>query len=87
MLTKYTVKRGDTLWTIAKKLLGDGNRYREIMAANSMLDTVIKPGQVLKIPSKGSGSTYEEIGRAFEKALNDVDNLPSVQKLYQMIGD
>ena len=86
-MTTHTVTKGDTLWTIAKKLLGDGNRYREIMTVNSMLDTVIRPGQVLKIPSKGSGSTYEEIGRAFEKALNDVDKLPSVQKLYQMIGD
>ena len=31
----YTVVRGDCLWKIAKKLLGDGRRWVEIYAANS----------------------------------------------------
>lgn len=83
-MTNYTVKKGDSLWTIAKKFLGDGNRYKEIQNLNGMKDTVIHAGDVLKIPSSTS---YEEIGKAFERALNDVDALPSVQKLYKMIGD
>lgn len=81
----YTVKKGDSLWSISKKLLGDGNRYKEIQKANGLKDTIINPGQVLKIPS--SGTSYEEIGKAFEKALKDVDNLSSVQQLYKMIGE
>jgi nucleoid-associated protein YgaU len=49
----YTVVAGDNLSKIAKKLLGDANRWREIHQLNA--DTVknpnlIHPGQVLKIP-------------------------------------
>lgn len=84
-MTKYTVQRGDTLWGIAKKLLGDGNRFREIQKENGLTDTVIREGMVLKIPTS-SKATFEEIGKAFEKAVQDVDNLPSVQRLYDLIG-
>ena len=30
----YTVKSGDNLWTIAKNIFGDGNKYREIIEQN-----------------------------------------------------
>lgn len=83
-MTTHKVKKGDTLWSIAKKYLGDGNKYRQIMALNGMDDTVIHSGDVLKIPTK---ATYEEIGKAFERAMNEVDNLKSVQNLYDLIGD
>lgn len=87
-MTAYTVKKGDTLWSIAKKTLGDGNRYKELMKANNLQDTIIYPDMVLKIPSNTSAKdNYSEIGKALEKALNDVDKLSSVQKLYDLIGD
>lgn len=80
----YTVKKGDSLWAIARKLLGDGSKYKEIKKANGLTSDAIQVGMVLKIPS---GRNYEEIGKAFEKALNDVDNLNSVDKLFSLIGD
>ncbi len=33
-IARHTVQSGDSLWRIAQKLLGDGNRYREIIEAN-----------------------------------------------------
>ncbi len=48
--TRYTVKRGDTLWNIARARLGSGSRYREIMQLNGMRTDTIYPGQVLKLP-------------------------------------
>ena len=48
--TEHTVKQGDTLWGISRKYLGRGNRYPDIMDANGMKSTVIRPGMVLKIP-------------------------------------
>lgn len=52
-LGTYTVVRGDTLWGIAKKLLGDGSRWREIYNLNQdkiSNPNLIYPGQVLTIP-------------------------------------
>ena len=32
----HTIKKGDTLWTIAQKYLGNGSRYKEIKSLNSL---------------------------------------------------
>lgn len=48
----YTVKSGDSLWAIAAKELGNGNRYPEIKALNNLASDIIHPGQVLKLPAK-----------------------------------
>lgn len=50
--TAYTVEKGDSLWTIAKKLLGSGARYREIVKLNGLKTTVLRIGQKLKVPKK-----------------------------------
>lgn len=49
----YTVKRGDSLWKIADRLLGDGARFREIFDLNRRVmdqPDFILPGMVLKVP-------------------------------------
>ena len=49
----HTVEKGDTLSAIAKKTLGNANRYNEIFEANKPMLThpdKIYPGQVLRIP-------------------------------------
>lgn len=48
----YMVQRGDTLWGIAKKALGKGARYTEIVKLNGLKTSTIYAGQVLKIPQK-----------------------------------
>jgi len=50
----YTVAKGDTLWNIAKKNLGNGARYNEIYNLNKdkiKNPNLIYPGQVLTMPS------------------------------------
>ncbi len=47
----HTVARGDSLWAIASKYLGNGARYGEIKSLNGLSSNVIHPGQKLKIPS------------------------------------
>lgn len=48
----HTVVHGDTLWTIAQKYLGKGNRYTEIVKLNGLKSNVIYSGMKLQIPNK-----------------------------------
>ena len=43
---EYTVKKGDSLWAIAEKLLGDGSRYTEIKALSGLTSDTIYAGNV-----------------------------------------
>lgn len=47
---EYTVVKGDSLWGIAQKLLGDGGRFQEIKSLNGLTSDTIFSGQKLKIP-------------------------------------
>lgn len=48
---KYTVKEGDTLFTIAEKYYSDGYKYPEIATTNSLTNVdAIEVGQTLVIP-------------------------------------
>ena len=53
--TTYTVKPGDNLWAISKKLLGSGSRYTELYEANKSIigsnPNLIYPGQTFTIPA------------------------------------
>lgn len=49
----YTVKKGDCLWTIAKKYYNDGAKYKDIYEANKdklKSPNLIYPGQELILP-------------------------------------
>ena len=48
----YTTVEGDTLWKIASIYLGSGLKYKKIMQANGMKNTIVRPGMVLKIPNE-----------------------------------
>ena len=50
----HTVEKGDTLWAISTKHLGNGARYEEIFEANKPMlshPDKIYPGQMLRIPA------------------------------------
>jgi LysM repeat protein len=54
----YTLVAGDNLWKVAQKVLGDGNRWREIQRLNGISDAQLKSlpvGMVLKLPESGGG--------------------------------
>lgn len=47
----YTVKKGDTLYSIAKSRYGQGNQWQRIAAANPGLEpSKLKVGQTIVIP-------------------------------------
>jgi nucleoid-associated protein YgaU len=61
----YTVKRGESLWSIAAQELGSGRRYTEIAALNTTLldgkgDGFLQPGWVLQIPQAETEPTTSD---------------------------
>lgn len=47
----YTVKKGDTLWSIAKTFYGDGSKYKKIAEHNNIKNpNIISVGQKIKLP-------------------------------------
>lgn len=45
----YEVQKGDCLWTICQKQLGDGKKYKEIARLNNIVNpNLIYPGQVIR---------------------------------------
>lgn len=90
----YTVKRGDSLWRIADRLLGDGARYVEIVDLNRDLlhgrPNFIVSGTVLKVPVEASepdtdGSTEEVVvepgdtlSAIAEDTLDDPSRYPEI---------
>ena len=69
----HTVRRGETLWSIAERYLGSGRRYPEIVALNHKLlhgqPGFLRPGWVLTLPA---GS--QAVANQTDAATNDNGN-------------
>lgn len=72
--TYVTVQRGDSLWAIARKYLGNGNKYKQLAAINGIKQSkngkwYIYPNQIIKLTgtantSSSSSSTTLNSNRA-----------------------
>lgn len=76
----YTVKRGDSLWKIAERLLGDGTRFTEIVDLNKGVlngrPDFIVSGTVLKVPYEAS--EVDTDGPAEEYVVQPGDTLSEI---------
>lgn len=83
MYIVHTVLKGETLSKIAKRY---NTTIEALQKANSIKNVnLIQIGQKLNIPNVSKD--YEAIGKQFQRALNDVRNLPNVKKLEELIGE
>ena len=52
---RYTVVKGDCLWTICRRIYGDGSLAYKLATANNIKNpNLIYPGQVLELPDKST---------------------------------
>lgn len=58
LFTSYIVNTGESLWSIAEKMLGNGSLYKKIKQFNNLATDVIYPGQSLKIPKTNTQVSY-----------------------------
>ena len=74
---RYTVKEGDTLFTIADKYYKDGFKYSEIATANKLANVdAIEVGQMLEIPKLEEADLAS--GEATETAMVEPEVTPEV---------
>ena len=88
-VVNYVVKKGDTLWAIAKKYLGSGTKYPQIASENNIKNpNLIYPGQVFKITTGGTATqtvtetketTRESL--TLNKRLNSENRAGNIQAL------
>jgi len=79
-LQTYTVEKGDSLWGLATKYLGDGHRSVEIAQANNLaLNARLEIGQELQVawPRAGTITAQAWSGESSELDLNQ--SQPNVQ--------
>ena len=78
-MKEVKTEEGDSLWNIAKKNLGDGSRYMEILAHNAGLNisnpAALIEGLILKIPGVSTSEAYQLIRQLpiYESAKAQMD--------------
>ena len=85
---RWTVAKGDRLWTIAEKTLGAGRRFEEIVALNPGLEPGrLIPGMVLRLPPAAeiTGNEIQPPAPASRRRYHVVasgENLTSIAQKY-----
>ena len=89
----YTVKSGDSLWSIAKKL---GVSVDELKAANNLTNSLLSVGQVLKIPGKEiinesvytvkSGDSLYKIAQNYNTTVDEIKRLNNLSTNLLSVG-
>lgn len=77
---KYTIKEGDTLFSIADKYYGDGYKYEEIAKANNIPDVdSLQTGQEITVPKLEGVAAASPTATAVAAASTEPQATPNTQ--------
>lgn len=67
---EYTIKKGDSLWSISKKTLGKGTRWTEIAQANGLKqNSLLLPGKKIIIPDDNAKPVEDPKKQKYKDAM------------------
>lgn len=81
--TVYTVQKGDSLWWISRKF---NTTIETLRVLNQLTSDIITPGQILKVPTTGEGSTSTP-GGTITYAVQRGDTLWLIARKYNTTVD
>jgi len=68
----YVIKAGDTLWSIAEQIYGDGSKCKEIEQCNDNIDANnLQIGQTINLPSSSNTSNAKPNSSASSNIKNE----------------
>jgi LysM repeat protein len=82
--TTYTVKSGDTLYSIANKY---NTTVNNIKTTNNLTSNTLKIGQVLKIPGRETTSGQTEVSEVITYTVKSGDTINSIANKYNISVD
>lgn len=84
----YIVRKGDTLWDIARKATGSGMNYKQIQSMNNLGDkSIIRPGQQIIIPMKNPPGVSQQNQPETQESVNVDQQTYNTQPVQQSNTD
>ena len=84
-MATYTVKKGDTLSSIAQKFKTTVPAIQRLNPDKIKNPNMIATGWVLKVPDTKT-TYYTALGKAVEKCVADIEKLPSFNEVIKLLG-
>lgn len=84
-MATYTVKKGDTLTSIANKFNTTVSAIQKLNPTKIKNVNSIVVGWVLKVPDTKT-TDYTALGKAVEKCLADIEKLTSFKEVEKLLG-
>ena len=87
-LASWKVRPGDSMWKIAKEVLGDARRMSEIISLNPEVSPErLREGQIIRLPTGGQGESSPMEQQVSLHIVEEGETLVSIARLHYGVED